>query len=349
LVYSAMASQKRVTLRDVANLAGVSNAVVSYVINNGPRPTSSEVRERVLQAIAELDYHPSALARSLSAQRTQTIGYIASDYYPMLVFTSPYSSGILTGLVTETKAQGYYLMVYPIGVDEDLGQLQTLLRSGRLDGIVLRLVHESPVTDPLLEMIASVGIPCVCIEQAGHPRFNFCTVSFDDLGGAYKATAYLIEQGHRRIAHIQGDLRYASARLRKDGYKQALSEAGIAEDENLILGGTWESKDAIEATHRFLALDAPPTAIFAANDSAAFAVIDTLRNRGLQIPGDIAVIGFDDIPLAREMNPALTSIRVPLVDLGRRAARIALQLAGSTTTDCESESLSAELILRETA
>src|SRR5215468_5855959 len=100
-----MATRKRVTHRDVANRAGVSNAVVSYVINNGPRPTSPEVRERVLRAIAELDYHPSALARSLSAQRTHTIGYIASDYYPNHVFGSLYSSGILTGLVTEAKAQ----------------------------------------------------------------------------------------------------------------------------------------------------------------------------------------------------------------------------------------------------
>src|SRR5882724_5877109 len=155
-----MSARKRITHRDVANLAGVSNAVVSYVINNGPRPTSTEVRERVLRAIAELDYHPSALARSLSAQRTHTIGYITSDYYPMQIFTSPYSSSILTGLVSETKAQSYYLMVYPIEVGEDLSPLQTLLRSGRLDGVVIRLVQESPLTDPMLDMIASVGIPC---------------------------------------------------------------------------------------------------------------------------------------------------------------------------------------------
>src|SRR5260221_209582 len=137
-----MPTRKRVTHQDVAKLAGVSTAVVSYVINNGPRPTSPEIRERVLLAIAELDYHPSALARSLRSQRTNTIGYIASDFYdmgPIQIFTAPSSSAILTGLVTETKAQGYYLMVYPIGVDETLSQLQVLLRSGRLDAVVVRL------------------------------------------------------------------------------------------------------------------------------------------------------------------------------------------------------------------
>jgi len=345
-----MAGRKRVTHRDVANLAGVSNAVVSYVMNNGPRPTSPEVRERVLRAIAELDYHPSALARSLSAQRTLTIGYIASDYYPMLVFSSPYSSGILTGLVTETKAQGYYLMVYPIGVDEDLSQLQVLLRSGRLDGVVVRLVQESPVTDPLLELIASVGIPCICIEQSGHPRFNFCALTFDDLGGAYKATAYLIERGHQRIAHLQGDLRYASARLRRDGFRQALSDAGLPYDEALILGSTWETKDAVEATRQLLTLDTPPTAIFAANDNFAFSAIETLQKHGLHVPEDMAVIGFDDIPLAKEMTPALTSVRIPLLELGQRAASMVLGLIDATNaTECHSEALPLELIHRDTA
>lgn len=339
---------KRVTHRDVANLAGVSTAVVSYVINNGPRPTSPEVRERVLKAIADLDYHPSALGRSLRAQRTHTIGYISSDYYPMLVFSSPYSSAILTGLVTEIKAQDYYLSVYPIGVDEDLSQLQILLRSGRLDGIVLRLVQESPITDPIVAAIASVGIPCVCIERPCHPRFNLCAVTFDDFDGAYQATNYLIELGHKRIAHLQGDPRYASTRDRCEGYKQALADAGLAHDEALILGNTWEPKDAASATRQLLTLDFPPTAIFAANDSFAFAAIEVLRQQGVSIPDDIAVIGYDDIPWAQEMTPALTSVRIPLVELGQRAAQKVLELINDTT-DGQSESLRVELIQRGTA
>jgi len=345
-----MSPGKRVTHRDVANLAGVSTAVVSYVINNGPRPTSPEVRERVLKAIAELDYHPSALGRSLRAQRTHTIGYISSDYYPMLVFSSPYSSGILTGLVTEIKTQNYYLMVYPIGVEEDLGQLQVLLRSGRLDGIVLRLVQESPVTDPIVETIASVGIPCVCIECPCHPRFNFCSVTFDDFDGAYQATTYLIRQGHKRIAHLQGDARYASTRGRREGYKRALADAGLMQDEGLILGNTWEPGDASIATRQLMQLDHPPTAIVAANDSFAFAAIEVLREQAFNVPEDVAVVGFDDIPLAQEMNPALTSVRIPLVELGQRAASTVLRLVKDpNAADCQSESLPVELVRRGTA
>ncbi len=345
-----MASRKRVTHRDVAKLAGVSPAVVSYVINNGPRPTSAEVRTRVLNAITELNYHPSALGRSLRAQRTHTIGYIASDYYPMLVFSSPYSSRILTGLVTEIKAQSHYLMVYPLGVDEDLTQLRVFLYSGRLDGIVLRLVQESPVTDPILEVIASTGIPCVCIERAGHPRFNLCAVTFDDFDGAYQATSYLIEQGHTRIAHLQGDPRYATSRDRREGYRRALADAGLPQDASLILGATWEPKDASLATGQLLTLDNPPTAIFAANDSFAFAAIEKIREQGLRIPDDVAVVGYDDVPLAQDMTPALTSVRIPLVELGQTAAHKVLRLVNDADGGfCESERLPVELIRRGTA
>lgn len=345
-----MAAKKRVTHRDVARLAGVSTAVVSYVINGGPRPTSPEIRERVLKAIEQLNYHPNALARGLRAQTTHTIGYIATDYFPLDVFTSPYSSGILTGLVTEAKAQNHYLLVYPIGLDEELTHLDRLLRSGRLDGIVIRLIQDPPATDPLLELIASTRIPCVCIERQADPRFGFCAVTMDDEDGAYRATQYLIAQGHRRIAHLYGDLRYASASARLAGYKRALTEAGLPIDEHIICGDTWDPADAAEGTRQLLRLAEPPTAIFAANDSFAFVAIELLRTAGYRIPEDVAIIGFDDIPLAQEMKPALTTVRIPLVELGRKAAALVLRLTDETTSAAvESQTLSLDLIRRETA
>ncbi|MCC7449669.1 MAG: LacI family DNA-binding transcriptional regulator [Anaerolineae bacterium] len=345
-----MTAKKRITHRDVARLAGVSTAVVSYVINNGPRPTSPEVRARVLQAIEQLDYHPNALARSLRAQKTHTIGYIATDYYPLDVFTSPYSSGILTGLVAEAKARNYYLLVYPFGVDEDLTQLQQLLRSGRLDGIVIRLVQDPPITDPLISLIASTRTPCVCIEQPADPRFGCCAVTIDDFGGAYQAVQYLIAQGHRRIAHLHGDLRYASARARLAGYRQALSDMGLAVDDQLIYGNTWDPADAAEGTRRLLQLAKRPTAIFAANDSFAFNAVEVLRVAGYRVPDDMALIGFDDIPLAQDMKPALTSVQIPLVELGRKAVELVLCLTDQEPgTPAQSQTLTVNLIRRDTA
>ena len=221
---------KRVTHRDVARVAAVSPAVVSYVINNGPRAASPAARARVLKAIADLDYHPNAVARGLRAQRTQTIGFIACDYSPLDVFVSPYSAAVLTGLAAELKDNGYYLLIHPLQIGEDLGPLGRLLRSGRLDGVVVRLVETTSNSDALLDLIAGTGLPCVCLEQPVDARFGFGSVVFDDLNGAYAATAYLLEQGHRRIAHLAGDPLYESARARRAGYERALLSAGYAVD-----------------------------------------------------------------------------------------------------------------------
>src|SRR6186713_2290680 len=163
----------RVTHRDVARRAGVSPSVVSYVINNGPRAASPEARARVLAAIKELDYHPNAIARGLRSQRTHTIGFVASDYSALDVFVSPYSAGLLTGVAAELKQNGYYLLVHSLQIGEDLEPLGMLLRSGRLDGLVLRLVEPAPASDALLELIAAAGLPCVCLECAVDPRFGF--------------------------------------------------------------------------------------------------------------------------------------------------------------------------------
>jgi LacI family transcriptional regulator len=340
----------RVTHRDVAVRAGVSPAVVSYVINNGPRAASPEARARVLAAIKELDYHPNAVARGLRSQRTLTIGFIASDYSPLDVFVSPYSAGVLTGLAAELKTNGYYLLVHPLLIGEDLEPLGRLLRSGRLDGVVVRLVESAPASDALLDLVATAGLPCVCLERPGDPRFGFASVLFDNVCGAHAATAYLVSQGHRRIAHLQGDPLYESARGRRQGYESALREAGLSVDVDLIQGGEWDPTTVDAAVRRLMQLADPPTGIFAANDSLAFRAIQVLRTDGHRIPEDVAVVGFDDIPLAQEMLPPLTTVRIPLAEIGRRAATRVLQLIDSGQTDGgEADLVPAELVRRGTA
>jgi LacI family transcriptional regulator len=343
--------RKRVTHRDVARRAGVSTAVVSYVVNNGPRAASPEARARVLKAIQELDYHPNAVARGLRAQRTHTIGFIARDYSPLDVFVSPYSAAVLTGLAVELKDNGYYLLVHPLLIGEDLAPLGRLLRSGRLDGVVVRLVESTPDSDALVELIAATGLPCVCVERPVDPRFGFGSVLFNDIDGAHTATAYLLSQGHRRIAHLEGDPQYESARARRAGYIRALDEAGVPIDPLLIQGGSWAPTTVDEVVRNMRALPDPPTAIFAANDSLAFRAIEVLRNGGCRIPEDVAVVGFDDIPLAQEMIPALTKVRIPLTEIGRRAAARLLQLIESDggVGNAESDLVPVELVLRSTA
>ena len=342
---------QRVTHRDVARRAGVSPGVVSYVVNNGPRATSPETRARVLRAIQELDYHPHAFARGLRSRRTHTVCFLARDYSPLDLFVSPYSAGVLTGLAAELKERGYYLLVHPLLIGEDLDDLAVLLRSGRVDGLVVRLVEAAAsANDALLELIASARVPCVCLEQPPDRRFGFDSVVFDSAAGAYAATQHLISRGHRRIAHLQGDPGYDSARERRRGYEQALSDAGLPVDPELIKGGSWEPSTADTAVEALYALSDPPTAIFAANDNLAFRALGVLHLAGRRVPDDVALIGFDDIPLAQEIVPPLTTVRIPLVEIGRRASRRLLELVESKQAGAaESDIIVPELVIRATA
>ena len=210
-----------------------------------------------------------------------------------------------------------------------------LLRSGRLDGVIVRLVeaataHES---DALLELIAAAGLPCVCLERPPDPRFGFDSVLFDNVAGAEAATRLLVESGHRRIAHLQGDPLYESARERRRGYEQALVAAGLAVDPALIIGDSWDPTTVDDGIERLIGLPEPPTAIFAANDNLAFRAIGVLHLLGRRVPEDVAVVGFDDIPLAHEMVPPLSTVRIPLDEIGRRAARRLLELIDTSPPD----------------
>jgi LacI family transcriptional regulator len=345
-----MTPKKRVTHQDVARLAGVSTAVVSYVINNGPRSTSPKARERVLRAIKELDYHPNAFARALRANRTNTIAVIDKDHYGHTVFSTPYTAPILTGMAAQFKAQGYYILVYPMNLDEDLHDVETLLRSGRLDGIVVRLVEEPPATNELLELIRATSIPCVCIEVPGAPQFGFSAVTYDNVSGAYQATRYLLQQGHQRIGHIAGDRRYMTALHRLEGYKRALADYHVPVDERLIAEGDWSTPTAQASVAQLLSLADPPTAIFAASDRLAIAALEELRSRHYRIPEDIAVIGFDDIELAHLIAPPLTTVHIPLYEIGQRAAELVLGMIQSEQGEAaRTDVLPVELVRRGSA
>lgn len=344
-----MSQSKRITLRDVAARAGVSTAVVSYVINNGPRPTSADVRDRVRRAIAELNYHPNGVARGLRAKRTHTIAFVANDFRPLESFGSHYLSSILSALTGTLQEHGHYLLMFPLQIGGDPRAIDALLYSGRLDGIALRLVQDSPQTDELLQLIADSGLPCVCVERPAAERFGFAAITYDDAAGAYAAARHLIERGHRRIATISGDMRYATAQARLAGFSQALSEAGLALPPELAVACEWDTIIAAEATRRFLGMPEPPTAIFAASDDMAIGAINAARERGVRVPDDLAVVGFDDIPLSQEINPLVSTVRIPLAEMGRRVAELLVDPEALEAQGGETEIFPVELIQRSSS
>jgi DNA-binding LacI/PurR family transcriptional regulator len=224
-----------------------------------------------------------------------------------------------------------------------------MLRGGRLDGVVVRLVEDSAAADALLEMIAATGTPCVCIERPADPRFGFGSVVVDDEAGAFEATSYLIDRGHRRIGHLAGDRRYASALARRAGYERALATRGLPVDPVQVQGESWTPLAVDAALERLVSLAEPPSAIFAANDNLAFRAVELSRAAGRRVPEDLAVVGFDDIPLASEMVPPLTTVQIPLNDVGRLATRHLLDLIDQGETPPKTEVLPVQLVRRGTA
>jgi LacI family transcriptional regulator len=306
------------------------------------------MRERVMRAIKELDYHPDSAARGLRGRRTHTIAFVTYDFLPNESFSSHYLGRMLTALTKELQAHGHYLLMFPLAIGDDPAPLRTMLKSGRVDGLALRFVQDAPHTDSLLETVHETGVPCVCIERPGAERFGFTSVTYDDGEGARLATQHLIELGHQRIAHIFGDMRYATAQARLESYKCALASAGIEIDQELIVGSPWNTRQANAETHRLLDLDQPPTAIFAASDDMAIGAIHAARDRGLRLPDDLAVVGFDDIPLAEEITPQLTTVHVPLVSMGRRAAQL-LAAKDRSQDSPEVEVMPVELVRRSSS
>ncbi|HET9659936.1 MAG TPA: LacI family DNA-binding transcriptional regulator [Thermomicrobiales bacterium] len=343
-----MEPKRRVTLKDVAARAGVSTAVVSYVINKGPRPTSKEVTERVHRAVEELDYHPNHAARGLRARRTHAIAIATYDFRPSTSFFSHYLGVMLAAMTEALHSKGYYLLLLPFAIDSSPARLRQLLGEGRVDAIAMRFVTDPPSSDSVLQVIAEAGLPCVCLERPGAARFGFPSVTYDDREGGRLAMEHLLGRGHRRIAHIHGDMRYASAQARLSSYERAMTAAGLEIDHSLIVGSPWDMKAAHEATQRLLALDHPPSAIFAASDDLALGAVQAIEHRGLSVPGDIAVVGFDDIPISEQMIPSLSTVRLPLEDMGRRVADL-LTAETASHDGPRDVLLPVELIVRETS
>jgi DNA-binding LacI/PurR family transcriptional regulator len=341
-----VARGKRATQRDVAELAKVSTAVVSYVVNNGPRPTSPEVRRRVLAAIEALDYHPNGFARGLRAQRTNTVAFILYDFHPLDSFTSHYLGPITSAIIGDLTEHGYYLIIQPLKVGEDTASVERLLHSGRVDGVIMRMVQDPDTADHLPGLIRDSGLACVSIERQGHP--DFPAVVTDDEAGAVAATSHLIERGHRRIALINGDPRFHTAHARERGFRAAMAEAGLEIDEAMIFYCNWSSTEAIDATRTLMAMPEPPTAIFCTSDDMAFGAMNALTFDGYRIPDDVAIVGFDDAVQAQHLIPALTTVRIPLTRIGTLAGSLVRAAIEGQPIDPIQQVLPVELVERGT-
>lgn len=295
----------------VASRAGVSIATVSRVLNGGAlvRP---ETRERVLAAASELSYIPNASARSLSSRRTETLGAVLPALH------GEFFSELLRGLDQAARRAGFHLLVS--GSHSDRQEVEAVLRAfrGRVDALVLMF----PDLDPISLAPQLHGLPVVLVNcgLAGH---QFDQVVVDNYGGAVQVVRRLVELGHRRIAFLAGPPFNYDAGERRRGYLETLRL--LAPDaEPLIFEGAFTEESGYQAADALLRAEERPTALFAANDAMAVGCLAALHERGLEVPRDLSLVGFDDIPAARYVRPPLTTVQVPIAQLGEKAMALAL-------------------------
>jgi LacI family transcriptional regulator len=309
----------KLTIVDIARLAGVSKATVSRVINQKP-DVDPETRERVLRIMAKAGFVPSITATGL-AGRSRLIGVLVPS------LTWPFIGEIMRGVAEKMESSAYELVLYCITHANQRSRVfERILETRLTSGLLAILPGE--LTDHL-NALYEQGFPVVVIDDQGHPT-NAPWIGADNQQGAYMATRHLLHLGHRRIGFISGPERYQCAIERRAGYDQALREAGQEPDPELILQGDFETPSGRVCGERFLGMADRPTAIFASNDHMAYGVIDYAEARGTHVPTDLAVVGYDDIPLSVQWRPSLTTVRQPFFEMGQRGFDQLLQLIEDT-------------------
>lgn len=332
-------SRRRPTSADVAARAGVSRTTVSFVLNDRPGMSiSPTTRRRVLDAAAELGYHPHASARGLAGGKSHMIGLVLRQSAEQVAGDAALVEA-LRGLAAAARTAGFRVMVEPL--DPADGTYEALLRAQHADGIV---VSGPRVDDAGLVALAHDGFPIVL--QGSLPGIDAPSVDVDNESGARSAVEHLIGLGWRRIGCItNAPLAYTAAQERLAGYRAALADAGIPFDDRLVAEADFDAGSGHRAMAQLLSSGGPLEAVFVASDVVAFGAIAAIREAGLRVPDDLSLVGFDDIPLAAFFDPPLTTVRLPAYDLGMAAGTALLdRVAGKPVPD--RTLLPTELIVR---
>ncbi len=333
-----MNKPNKVTIRDVAAAAGVSYQTVSRVINDRP-DVAQETRRRVWQVIESLGYQPSAIARGLASKRTYTLGLITAD------FSDYFFTQVIVGAEVEARKHDYFFMLCSTERNpDDEPEYLRLLTERQVDGILFA----RPSTEEDNRHIVSLlrrGVPLVT--TAYHvPGEDLTVVDVDNIDGGLKATQCLIDGGHRHIGVITGPPDWKSVSDRTRGYRLALEQAGIPFDGSLVEPGDWSFESGYQAVGRLLERAPHLTALFAQNDRMAVGAMRALREKGHRIPDDVAIVGYDDIPMAAYSHPPLTTIHQPMQEVGEIATGKLIELIDDPDAEREEILLKTKLVRR---
>ena len=325
-----------VTIKDVAKHAQVSTATVSHVIN-GTRFVTEETKNKVFLSIEALNYKPNAVARSLRKKESMIIGLVIPD------ITNPYFAEMAWSIELASRNQGYSIILFNSDGDIQKETLYINLLIGKqVDGVILVSAGESTENFRILQ---ESEIPTVMVDRDS-TNVNTDSVQIDNAVCGEIATSHLISLGHKRIACITGPRQVTPSYDRLKGYQKALKKNDIQIDENYIVKGDFKPHGGYLAAKKLLQLENTPTAIFACNDLMSYGVIHAITEAGYTLPQDFSLVGFDDIYLSTYVNPPLTTIRQPRIEMGREAVNSLIKRIKNNVHYSRSIVLSAELIVR---
>jgi DNA-binding LacI/PurR family transcriptional regulator len=339
-------SKKLATIRDVARASGVSPATVSYVINDGPRRVDPATRSRILVEIDRLRYHPSSVARGLSRKRMNAVGVVFPQPHQRVLVDS-YFNSILDGIVEAATNREQNVMLYTGLEWRGRGHMHGFLDT-RVDGLILIAVRAD---SEMVEALADHGRAFVLINDTSADP-SVASVDIDNAAAVQHVVHHLYELGHRRIGLLSGEESSPSTRARREGYLRGMREHGLGIDPSIVVEGYYSRGWGCEAMADVLKHPNPPTAVIAGGDGIAVGAMDACAQMGVEIPGKMSIVGFDDAPFARDAKPPLTTVLQPLQQIGITAATLLLDIVERDPEDSRSDAnikkvLPTELIVRQ--
>jgi DNA-binding LacI/PurR family transcriptional regulator len=328
------------TLEAVARIAGVSRATVSRVVNDSPN-VSPEIRRSVERAIDTLGYVPNRAARSLVTRRSDSIGVVITEPTGRL-FSDPFFPRLVRGIGAELASHNRQLVLLMPETAEDERRTSAYLAGGHVDGVLLTSLHGD---DPLPAQLVARGVPVVV---GGRPvsESGISYVDVDNRAGARSAVEHLLALGRRSIATVAGPSDMVAGIDRLAGYRDALEAAGLAAEDALVARADFTSEGGAAATRRILAVRPDVDAVFAASDAMAAGALDAILASGRRVPDDVALVGYDDSPIASATRPTLTSVRQPIEEMGREMARLVIQAVDRPSPTPRRVVLATELVPR---
>ena len=326
------------TLEDIARLSGVSRSTVSRVINADVN-VKDETRRAVQQVINTYNFQPNMVARGLVSGRTNVIGVVIPAGVSV-IFTDPYFPLLLQGVSSICNNRNYSVMLWLAEPEYERRMISRILHSGLVDGVIVASI---PMNDSIIQSLIESKMPFLLIGR--HPIVDVNYLDVNNMQASRRATMHLIRLGYKRIGTVTGVLNQVSGFDRYQGYLKALQDLDIPVRQELVAEGDFTEEGGYSAMQRLI--NYKPDAVFVASDTMAYGAMRALREAGLRIPEDVAVVGFDDLPTSAKTQPTLTTVRQPVSQMGSKAADVLINIIETSTKSIQKITLDTELVVRE--